>query len=84
MEEEAEALLAVRLEEALEVDAALPLPLTSMLLALGMLKLGPCGCAGVIADAAADAAVVAAVVEGVAIVAVLLLFLLLLEEEAPA
>ena len=75
-EEEAEALLAIRPEEALEVEAALPLPLTSILLALGMLRLGPCGCAGVVVDAAA---VVVAVV-GVAIVAVLLLLL----EEAPA
>lgn len=85
-EEEAETLLAVRLE-ALEVEAVLPLPLTSMLLALGMLRLGPCGCAGMVVDAAAaaEAAVVAAVVEGVAIVVVLLLLLLLLEEEeAPA
>lgn len=78
-EDEAEALLGVRLEEALELEA-LPLPLTSMLLALGMLRLGPCSCAGVAVDVAAVVGVVGVGV--VAIVAVLLLLLLL--EEAPA
>jgi hypothetical protein len=82
-EEEAEVLLVPRLEEARALEA-FPLPLTSMLLALGMLMLGPCSCVGVavVADAAAVAAAV--VGEVVAIVAVLLLLLLLLLEEAPA